>query len=202
MIARRWAIESAAVDRDPQVRSVVEPFRVPRAQRAQLVDDPALVAARRRVARRHRLARARRAGSPRPRRRRSCEQQIDVVEQELAALLERDRRAAARPGRQIGGLREDPRIAQHAAPDEHAADAASRSRSTICSGSTQSPLPNTGMRQPAATRAIELPVGRRRCTTAPPCGRARRPPRRRHPPPRRASSGALIARVVPARRAS
>ena len=47
------------------------------------------------------------------------EQQCDVVQQELAALLERHRprRAASR---QVHGLRENPRIAQHASADEYA----------------------------------------------------------------------------------
>ena len=70
-----------------------------------------------------------------------------------AALRERDlaRRVAA--GKR-GCLLENPRVAQRAAADEHAGHAAVRSRSTICAGSTQSPLPNTGIRSPAATRAI------------------------------------------------
>ena len=54
-------------------------------------------------------------------------QQLDVLEQEAAAIGERDvaRRA---PGRQIGGLRQNPGIAQDAAADQHAFDAGSPTR--------------------------------------------------------------------------
>ena len=48
-------------------------------------------------------------------------QQLDVLEQKPAAILERDgtRRQSAS---EIGRLRQNPRIAQHTAADEHAFD--------------------------------------------------------------------------------
>src|SRR5947209_10525519 len=51
------------------------------------------------------------------------QQQLDVVEQKTAAIFERDftHRTA---GGQILRLRQNPRVPQHAAADEHAADAA------------------------------------------------------------------------------
>ena len=51
------------------------------------------------------------------------EQQPEVVAQELSAPLDRRRRRPALAARQRVGLRQDPRIAQHAAAHQHAADA-------------------------------------------------------------------------------
>jgi hypothetical protein len=49
------------------------------------------------------------------------EQQVEVLEQEFAAILHGDRRRAS-SGRKIRGLAEDPWIPECAAADEHAAD--------------------------------------------------------------------------------
>src|SRR5687767_4694874 len=46
------------------------------------------------------------------------EEESDVLEEKLTALLERDDVWTA-AGREIGGLGEDPRIAEDTAPDEH-----------------------------------------------------------------------------------
>ena len=109
------------VDRDAQLRSALEALRVPGAQRAQLVDDPALAAARRRGGRGG-LARRACAGTPRPRRRAR-----PAADRGSRAGTGRAPRAtpASAPRRRaaVGRLREDPRIAQRAAADEHAADA-------------------------------------------------------------------------------
>ena len=89
------------------MRSVVEAFRVPRRERAQLVDDPFV------VARRTRLVDA------------LVLQHVDVVEEEASAVVERHV-ASGPAGGELFGLRENPRIAQDAASDEHAVDARSQ----------------------------------------------------------------------------
>jgi hypothetical protein len=104
------------------------------------------------------------------------EQQVDVLEQELAALGHRDlaRRLAARQRRR---LLEDPRVAQRAAADEHARHPALPQLLDQLRGSTQSPLPSTGIptvRRDASISAQSDEPSR----TAPPCARARRSPRR------------------------
>ena len=58
------------------------------------------------------------------------QQQIHVLEKKLTAILKSylSRRAS---GREIGSLRENPRIPKDAAPDEHAADAGRHPREDI-----------------------------------------------------------------------
>ncbi len=86
------------------MRPVLEAFGVPGGERAQLIDHPAVVRHHARFV--HTL----------------LHEQVNVVEQEASAIFERDRtRGASRE--QIVRLCEDPRIAQHAAADEHAFDA-------------------------------------------------------------------------------
>ena len=82
------------------------------------------------------------------------QQQIHVLEQKLTAIFERDlsRRAA---GRQVGGLRKNPRIAKDAPPDQHAADAGRHPREDIL-GLDAVPEPRTGMLTDSATRSIRL----------------------------------------------
>src|SRR4029453_3296577 len=91
----------SAIDGGAEVRSVLEAFGVPRAERAKLIDDPAIV----------RLC-ARLIDS-------LAQEELDVVNQETAALLERDgtRRVA---GDDIARLGEDPGIPQHAPADQDA----------------------------------------------------------------------------------
>src|SRR5258705_2185168 len=87
------------VDSRPQVRSVVEALGVPRPERAQLDDDPPIVAQGARFV--HAF----------------LQKQLDVVEKESPAILERHKtRRAAR--REIRRLRKNPRIAQHAPAHE------------------------------------------------------------------------------------
>src|SRR2546425_10020757 len=50
------------------------------------------------------------------------EQHVDVIEEETSPVLQSDLPWRS-SGRQIGGLRENPRIAQHPATDEHSFDA-------------------------------------------------------------------------------
>src|SRR5215217_7065331 len=84
------------VDAGAQVRPVLQPLRVPRAERADFVDDPPIVGQLPRLV--HSLSR----------------QQIDVVEQKLPTILERDD-AGWPPRGQVHGLSQNPWIAQHAA---------------------------------------------------------------------------------------
>ena len=109
------------VDRDAQVGAAVEALRVPGAERAQLVDHPALAAARPGVGGFDRLSR-RLVAEPGALVLVAVHQQVDVVEQEPRPVGGGD--LAHRPaGDQVLGLRQDPRIAQHAAAHEHAAHA-------------------------------------------------------------------------------
>ena len=100
-----------------------KPLRVPGAQRAQLVDHPAIAPARRAiVARRVALVVLRRdVAEALGLALALAQQQIDVVEQELPALLHRDdaRRAARERSSACARIHG---IAQHAAADQHAAD--------------------------------------------------------------------------------
>src|SRR5688500_18674527 len=59
-----------------------------------------------------------------------AEQHVYVLKQELAAIVERDL-AHRTTRREIRGLRENPRVAKHAAADEHAADAGAHFRNDI-----------------------------------------------------------------------
>src|SRR4029079_1527437 len=108
------------------MRSVVEALRVPRVQRAQLVDHPSVVTSRGIAALGCRLTGVgtRRGGVAEAfvLARALVEQQLDVLEQECAALLVRDvaRHFTARHG---GRLLENPWVAKRAAPDEDARDA-------------------------------------------------------------------------------
>ena len=172
------------IDRDAQVGSVVDALRVPGVQRAQLVDDPAVVTAR---GARRRSGRSAPAGRDVPEALglvgAFVQQQLDVVEQELPALLavEISRgvspRASAAACSKIHGLRSAPRPTS--TPRYRARRPAGR---RAASGSTQSPLPKTGMPDAIGDPRDQIPVGHRRCRTAPRSARARRPPRRRRLP--------------------
>ena len=123
-----------AVDPHTQVRAVVEAFRIPSAQRAQLVDHPPLAAARGGRAWRWCLEGSRRNV---PEARRFADalvaEQADVVEQKLAALA--TRHLTRRPTLpDVGRLRENPRVAQDPPADEDTADRtadASRRRARV-----------------------------------------------------------------------
>ena len=95
------------VDGDSKMRSVLEALRVPRVQRAQLVDDPSLAPARR-----CRLSSLSRSDVPEPLRfvDTLVDEQIDVVEKEPGAFLGGDFVRQASFG-ELAGLLEDPGIA-------------------------------------------------------------------------------------------
>src|SRR5437773_8059341 len=86
------------------MRAVVEALRIPRSQRPQLVDNPAIV-----------------GGCARPVDA-LLQKQLDVVEEEAPAILERHRACQA-SAEQVHRLRQNPGIAEHAAANEDASDA-------------------------------------------------------------------------------
>ena len=93
-ISRSWAIDSALLTGRAQVRPALEALGVPGAERAELVDHPALAAARRgRASAPDRRDVPEAFGFPVA----VVEQQVDVVEQELPALLAASPRAARGP---------------------------------------------------------------------------------------------------------
>ena len=156
MIARQLGQRLGAVDGRAQPRAALEALRVPGAQRAQLVDHPAV------VARSGALSRlcgspARRAGSP-PARGRARSGAARCSRAETARALRARPGAPARPSSRscacarIHGFRSTPRPTKTPLTP-------CRSRSTICSGSMQSPDPNTGIVSASATLRDEVPVG-------------------------------------------
>src|SRR5688572_9630021 len=97
--------------------AAVEALRIPAAQRPDLVDHPAFAPSRLVVCE-HRtgsgMTKAVRLVDP------FVEQQLDIVEQKLAAI--RHRHLTRRPpGSNVGRLREDPWVAEYAAADKHTA---------------------------------------------------------------------------------
>src|SRR5215813_14447419 len=95
--------------------TVLDAFRVPRPERAYLIDDPLVVPRKhwiqtRRVAEAFRLVYT------------FFLQKIDVFQQKLTALCEFNRAHRA-TGRQIGSLRQNPGVAQHTPTDQHALNA-------------------------------------------------------------------------------
>src|SRR5471032_1751693 len=100
------------------MRAAVEPLRVPGAERAELVDNPPVVACRRGMRRRvaHSVAETLWLADA------LVEQQLDVIEKELTALRRTDG-AHWTTCREVGRLRQNPRIAQHTPANKHALDA-------------------------------------------------------------------------------
>ena len=105
---------------------MLKTLRVVGRERADLVDDPAIV-------RRPRSSRGSPAACARGDVTKTLglanplvQQQIDVVEQEPAAIVERDTARGGRPAGEVRRLRQNPRVAQHAASDEHARDPAAQ----------------------------------------------------------------------------
>src|SRR5688572_30136426 len=107
------------VYRYAQVRPAFQALCIPGAQSPEFVDDPPVVPVT--LALTPRFFRARRhVPKPRVLVYPLVEQQLDVIEQELSALLERHC-PHGQAVEQILRLRQNPRVAKHAAPDEHAA---------------------------------------------------------------------------------
>ena len=84
-----------------------------------------------------------------------AKQHLDVIEQETSAIFQRDLRDRL-SARERRGLLKDPGVAQGAATDEHAGNAAGREPFNQLRGSMQSPLPKTGIRTPSATRPMSV----------------------------------------------
>src|SRR5262245_63273619 len=101
--------------------SAVESFRIPGVERPELVDHPAIVTARGC----RRLRRLARCDVPKAFRLIDTlvHQQIDVVEEELAALVRSDGPQRL-PGHERRGLLENPGIAKRGASHEDARDTA------------------------------------------------------------------------------
>ncbi len=121
------------------MRAVVQSLREPRTERAQFIDHPLVVRQRARVV------------GPLE------HEQIDVLEQESAALL---RRHGARRSSidQIGRVRQDPRIPEHASAHEHALDAGLHATDDLLGFDAVAAAEDRN-RQVVRNRCDQIPIG-------------------------------------------